>query len=163
MQFASSVALILFFPPSGRHDYRNSGNRDGHPSGLPRPYAGGRGRGRGSYNSRGNSSNDERQDSGYSAARWGSVAKDGDDGLSNFGGAKVQNSPGREAFPGGWGSVGSGGGSGWGGGGSANDNAGWGHGAGGASDAERGGSGWGSGPKKSENGWSGNTGSGGGW
>ncbi|KAF8410945.1 hypothetical protein HHK36_003482 [Tetracentron sinense] len=105
---------------TGRNDYRNGG-RDGHPSGLPRPY-GGRGRGRGSYNNgRGNSSSNERQDSGYGTSKWGSVSKDGDDGWSNFPGAKVQNSPGREAFPGGWGSGGSGsggGGSAWGGGGS---------------------------------------------
>ncbi|XP_054811877.1 transcription elongation factor SPT6 homolog isoform X2 [Prosopis cineraria] len=134
---------------TGRTDYRNSGNRDDHPSGLPHPYSGGRGRGRGrgSYNSRGNNSNNERQDSSFNAARWGSVTKDGDDGLSNFPGAKVQNSPGREAFPGGWGS---GGASGWGGGDSA-------------SDAERGSSGWGGGLKKSDNGWSGNAGGGTGW
>ena len=73
---------------------------------MPRPYGGGRGRGRGrgrgSYNNRGDNSNNERQDSGY-GGRWGSNnTKDSDDGLSNFPGAKVQNSPGREAFPGGW-------------------------------------------------------------
>ncbi|KAI4348564.1 hypothetical protein L6164_009273 [Bauhinia variegata] len=119
---------------TGRSDYRNNGNRDEHPSGVPRPYGGGRGRGRGSYNSsRGNSSNNERQDSGYSSGRWGSVTKDGD-GLNNFPGAKVQNSPGREAFPSGWVSGGSAGDSGWGGSGaSANDNS---------------GSGWGSWPEE---------------
>ncbi|KAM0026592.1 putative tex-like protein, HTH domain superfamily [Helianthus debilis subsp. tardiflorus] len=42
---------------TGRNDYRNGGNHDGHPSGLPRPYGGGGGRrpgrgGRGSYNNR---------------------------------------------------------------------------------------------------------------
>ncbi|KAJ1404514.1 YqgF/RNase H-like domain [Sesbania bispinosa] len=150
---------------TGRGDYRNNGNRDEHPSGVPRPYGGGRGRGRGSYNnSRGHNSHNERQDSGYGAGRWGSVAKDGDDSLSNFPGAKVQNSPGREAFPGGWG--GNSGGSGWGGGASTGDNGGWGHESGGAgpSDAERGSSGWGTGSKRaSENGWSGNAGGGSGW
>ncbi|XP_073222726.1 transcription elongation factor SPT6 homolog isoform X2 [Cicer arietinum] len=136
---------------TGRSDYRNNGNRDEHPSGVPRPYGGGRGRGRGSYNnsSRGHNSNSERQDSGYGTTRWGSAPKDGDDGLSNFPGAKVQNSPGREAFPGGWG----------GGGASTSDsNAGWGRGSGGAgpSDAEHGNSGWGTGSKRnSDNGWSG--------
>ncbi|PNX62658.1 hypothetical protein L195_g061252, partial [Trifolium pratense] len=87
----------------GRPDYRNNGSRDEHPSGVPRPYGGGRGRGRGSYNnsSRGHNSNNERHDG---ATRWGSAAtKDRDDNLSNFPGAKVQNSPGREAFPGSWG------------------------------------------------------------
>lgn len=96
----------------------STGRRDEHPSGVPRPYGGGRGRGRGSYNnsSRGHNSNNERQDSGYGGSRWGSSTKDGDDGLSNFPGAKVQNSPGREAFPGGWGGA------------STSDNRGWGHG-----------------------------------
>ncbi|XP_057506714.1 LOW QUALITY PROTEIN: transcription elongation factor SPT6 homolog [Actinidia eriantha] len=80
---------------SGRGDYRNSGNRDGHPSGVPRSYGGrGRGRGRvGSYNS-------DRQDSDHGSKKWD--AKDADSGWSSFPGAKVQNSPGREAFPGGW-------------------------------------------------------------
>ncbi|KAF8410946.1 hypothetical protein HHK36_003483 [Tetracentron sinense] len=110
---------------TGRNDYRNGG-RDGHPSGLPRPYGG---RGRGSYNGRGNSSSNERQDSGYGTSKWGSVSKDGDDGWSNFPGAKVQNSPGREAFPGGWGS----GGSGSGGGGSGGGN--WGGAGGGGWDS----------------------------
>ncbi|XP_019447116.1 PREDICTED: transcription elongation factor SPT6 homolog isoform X2 [Lupinus angustifolius] len=109
---------------TGRADYRNNGNLDEHPSGLPRPYGGGRGRDRGSYNndSRGHGSNNER------GGRRGSNARDGDDDLSNFPGAKVQNSPGREAFPGGWG--GSGGGSGWGGGAGTSDSGGWGGGAG---------------------------------
>ncbi|XP_027352655.1 transcription elongation factor SPT6 homolog isoform X3 [Abrus precatorius] len=143
----------------GRGDYRNSGNRDEHPSGVPRPYGGGRGRGRGrgsyDHSSRGHNSNNERQDSGH-GSRWGSATKDADDGLSNFPGAKVQNSPGREAFPGGWG------GSGWGSGANNSDNGGWGHGSGGAglSDGgEHGSSGWGTGSKKAaENGWSGNSG-----
>ncbi|KAH1194513.1 hypothetical protein GmHk_19G055290 [Glycine max] len=143
--------------------HRNNGNQDEHPSGVPRPYGGGRGRGRGrgSYNNRGDNSNNERQDSGY-GGRWGSNnTKDSDDGLSNFPGAKVQNSPGREAFPGGWGGGGSGGG-----GASNSDNGGWEQASGGAgpSDGEQGSSGWGSATKKaaSGNGWgSGN--SGGGW
>ncbi|KAI5427480.1 Transcription elongation factor spt6, variant 5 [Lathyrus oleraceus] len=127
---------------TGRPDYRNNGNRDEHPSGLPRPYGGGRGRGRGSYSnsSRGHNSNHERR---AGATRWGSAVKDGDDSLSNFPGAKVQNSPGREAFPGGWG-----------GGASGGDKSGWGA---GPSDAEQGNSGWGTGSKKAgDNGWSGN-------
>ncbi|KHN38799.1 Transcription elongation factor SPT6 [Glycine soja] len=119
----------------GRGEYRNNGNQDEHPSGVPRPYGGGRGRGRGrgrgSYNNRGDNSNNERQDSGY-GGRWGSNnTKDSDDGLSNFPGAKVQNSPGREAFPGGWG----------GGGGSGGGSSGWGGGGGGASNSDNGG--WG--------------------
>lgn len=50
--------------------------------------------------------------------------------MGNFPGAKFQNSPGREAFPGGWGTGGSGSGSGSGWGGKSND--GWGQGSGGA-------------------------------
>ncbi|KAJ7972055.1 Transcription elongation factor spt6 [Quillaja saponaria] len=101
---------------TGRNDYRNNSSRVGHPSRLPQPY-GGRGRGRGSnYSSWGSSTGNERQDSGYDAPRWGSVTKDGNDGLSNFPVAKVLNSPGREAFPGSWGTDGGGGGgSSWGG------------------------------------------------
>ncbi|KAE9586322.1 putative tex-like protein, HTH [Lupinus albus] len=100
---------------TGRVDYRNNGNLDEHPSGLPRPYGGGRGRDRDSYNnnSRGHGSKNERGD------RRGSNTWDGDDGLNNFPGAKVQNSPGREAFPGGWG-----------GGAGTSDSGGWGGGAG---------------------------------
>lgn len=121
------------FGVTGRNEYRNGGSRDGHPSGLPRPY-GGRGRGRG------NSSNNERHDSGFDAPTWGSDTKDGNDGLGNFPGAKVQNSPGKEAFPGGWGAGGSGsgdsswadgGGSGWAGRAGSNDNDGWGQESGG--------------------------------
>ncbi|KAM0990765.1 hypothetical protein ACFX2C_009237 [Malus domestica] len=164
---------------TGRSDHRNGGSRDGHPSGLPRPY-GGRGRGRGAYNNRGNSTGNERQDSGYDAPAWGSDSKDGDDGLGNFPGAKIQNSPGREAFPGGWGAGGSGsggGGSSWGGGAGSSGNDAWGGAAdngtsGWGSDAKKkgsgdGDSGWGSEPKKSTqsqsgNRWSGTDG-GGGW
>ncbi|XWS08222.1 hypothetical protein CRYUN_Cryun41cG0061200 [Craigia yunnanensis] len=124
---------------TGRNDYRNSSSRDGHPSGLPRPY-GGRGRGRGSYNS--SRGHNEGQDSSYDdTPKWDSGTKKGDDGWGNFPGAKVQNSPGREAFPGGWGTSGTESGSGWGGdkGGATTDN---------------GSSGWGSVPKgSSPGGW----------
>ncbi|KAH7556846.1 hypothetical protein JRO89_XS11G0002600 [Xanthoceras sorbifolium] len=143
----------------GRNDYRNGGGRDGHPSGVPRPYGGRGGRGRGSYNSRGN----DRQDSSYDTPKWDSGNKSGDDGFGSFPGAKV-NSSGREAFPGGWGGGGSG--TGGGGGGSSSwgagandgdgDGGGWGQGSGGNEKD----SGWGGGSKKeSDNGWSG----GGGW
>ncbi|XP_038702098.1 transcription elongation factor SPT6 homolog isoform X2 [Tripterygium wilfordii] len=98
---------------TGRNDYRNGGGRDVHPSGLPRPYSG-RGRGRASHNSsRGNSGSNERQDNSYdTTSKWDSDSKDENDGWNKFPGAKVQNSPGREAFPGGWGTGGSGGGGG---------------------------------------------------
>ncbi|KAK8925663.1 hypothetical protein KSP39_PZI018098 [Platanthera zijinensis] len=76
------------------------GGRDGHPSGLPRP---GRGRGRG----RG-------RDSDHGNSKWGSNSNVEDGGLSNFAGAKVQDSPGRERFPGGWGGSSGRGGGGWG-------------------------------------------------
>lgn len=83
---------------TGRGDYTHSGRQDRHPSGLPRPY-GDRGRvqGRGTHssNSRRGSSNNERQDADF--------GKRSDDGLESFPGARVQNSPGKEAFPGGWG------------------------------------------------------------
>lgn len=142
---------------TGRNDYRNGGGRDGHPSGLPRPY-GGRGRGRVTYND-----------------TWGSDAKDGNDGLGNFPGAKVQNSPGREAFPGVWGTDGSssGGGSGWAAGGAS----GWGKESGGGTGGWDGGandaapdnehSGWGSDSKKKgssdgTSGWGSQSGGGGG-
>ncbi|KAA8517882.1 hypothetical protein F0562_015329 [Nyssa sinensis] len=172
---------------TGRGDYRNGGGRDGHPSGMPRPY-GGRGRGRG----RGNSSNNDRQDSDYGSQKWG--AKDGDDGWSSFPGAKVQNSPGREAFPGGWGGSGSGsasasGGAGWGsgrdgggggswGGGSSGGGGGggglsWGQESGAAESGNAGtdigNSGWGGSkrssaqPQAGNGGWSGSSGGGGGW
>uniref|UniRef100_A0A1D1YSQ9 Transcription elongation factor spt6 n=1 Tax=Anthurium amnicola TaxID=1678845 RepID=A0A1D1YSQ9_9ARAE len=78
----------------GRFDHRNSsGARDGHPSGLPRPFERGHGRGRGNPRNEG-------QDTGYSSGRWGSGSRDDD--LSSFPGAKIQNSPGKERFPGGW-------------------------------------------------------------
>ncbi|KAK6928905.1 Spt6, SH2 domain [Dillenia turbinata] len=162
---------------------RNDHSRDGRPSGAPRPY-GGRGRGRGSYSGgRGNNNND-RQHSGYGSSNWGSSAKDGDgnSGWGSLPAAKVQNSPGRESFPGGWGSSesGSGGGN-WGGDGGAGNTGGWGQESGGGSGGNWGGgwfsgskddaganapdSGWGGGSKKgSGNGWSGSGGdSRGGW
>ncbi|KAG6744633.1 hypothetical protein POTOM_051270 [Populus tomentosa] len=142
---------------TGRNDYRSGGSRDGHQNGPPRPFSG-RGRGRGSYNStRGNNSGNERQDSGYDKPRWDSGTKDKDEGWGSFPGAKVQNSPGREAFPGGWGTGGSGGGSG-------GDNGGWGHGNGGGTDS--GNAGWGNTSLKrdsAQGGWgAGGVGSGGG-
>ncbi|KAL6997808.1 Transcription elongation factor spt6 [Sarracenia purpurea var. burkii] len=163
---------------SGRGDYRNGGNRDGHPSGLPRPDGGrgrgrGRGRGSGSYNSgEGNSTGNDRQDSDYGSQKWG--AKDGDDGgwvgggSSGFGGNSGDGggSNWSSGSGGGWGS--SGGSSGWGkgsggtgsGGADANaENSGWGsHGSGkgkessggtGSGDANAGSSGWGSGRNNS--------------
>ncbi|KAK6933979.1 Spt6, SH2 domain, partial [Dillenia turbinata] len=163
---------------TGRNDHRNSSGRDGHPSGAPRPY-GGRGRGRGSYSGgRGNNNND-RRDPGYDTSNWGSSARDGDgnNGWGSFSGAKVQNSPGRESLPGGWGSSGSGSGGGGGDGGSG-DTGGWGQESGGGSGGNWGGgwlsgskddaganaadSGWGGGSKKGTgNGWSGSGGGGG--
>ncbi|MQL71470.1 hypothetical protein Taro_003793, partial [Colocasia esculenta] len=81
-----------------RFDNRNSSAaRDGHPSGLPRPHDRSHGRGRGSTRNEGQ----DGQDTGYNSGGWGSTSKD--DGLSNFPGAKIQNSPGKERFPGGWG------------------------------------------------------------
>ncbi|GAV89269.1 hypothetical protein CFOL_v3_32687 [Cephalotus follicularis] len=130
----------------GRNDYRNGGGRDGHPSGLPRPH-GGRGHVRGSYNtSRGNDSI-EKKDSVNDAPKWDSGSKDGDDSWTNFPGSKVQNSPGREAFPGGWDTGGSGGASG-------GDNGGWGN---GGSGTDSGNSRWGkrSSASQADNGYSG--------
>ncbi|KAM0954059.1 putative tex-like protein, HTH domain superfamily [Dioscorea sansibarensis] len=75
--------------PSSRSGGRYGG-RD-HPSGLPRS---GRGFGRGR--------NNEGRDSGFGSGGWGSGQKNNDDNISSFPGAKVQNSPGREMFPGGW-------------------------------------------------------------
>lgn len=99
---------------TGGNDYRNGGGRGGHPSGVHRPY--GRGRGRGSHKERGNDTGNEGYDSGYGSSKWGSGSKDDDD-WNSFPGAKSQNTPGREAFPGGWGGSGGGGRSrGWSGG-----------------------------------------------
>lgn len=144
---------------TARNDYRDGG-RDGHPSGAPRPY-GGRGRGRGSDSGgRRNSSggNNDRSDSGYGAPKWGSSTKDNEESWGRFPGAKVQNSPGREAFPGGWGAGGSGtsgggwgsdnggGGTGWGSGGGDSSGGTWGNQGGDAGSVE--GSGWASGSKR---------------
>ncbi|XP_010922250.1 transcription elongation factor SPT6-like [Elaeis guineensis] len=130
----------------GRFDSRNnSGGRDGHPSGLPRP---GRGRGRGRGNHFAGSSD-------FGSAKWGSGSKDEDDGLNSFPGAKVQNSPGRERFPGGWGGGGSGGSGGWSGNNrTGNDGDGW-----GSSSA----AGSGGGRDGGTGGWSGGGSAGGGW
>ncbi|KAK8575678.1 hypothetical protein V6N13_033070 [Hibiscus sabdariffa] len=135
---------------------RSGCGQDGHPSGAPRPYRG-RGRGRG----RGGRGRNDRQDSSYDdTPKWdsGSPKKGDDDGWGSFPGAKVQNSPGREAFPGGWGASGTesgsgnGGGSGWGGGGTG----GW-----GASGTESGnGGGWGASGTESGSGKGGGSGSG---
>ncbi|OMP03733.1 hypothetical protein COLO4_10242 [Corchorus olitorius] len=125
---------------TGRNDYRNSSSRDGHPSGLPRPY-GGRGRGRGSYNS--SRGHNDGQDSSYDTPKWDSGSKKGDDGW-----AKVQNSPGREAYSGGWGTGGTESGSGWGASGneagSGGGGSGWGASGNEAGSGGGGGSGWGS-------------------
>ncbi|KAI4378424.1 hypothetical protein MLD38_015904 [Melastoma candidum] len=103
---------------TGRNDYRGGDGRDGYHGGVPRPY-GGRGRGRDSYNNyRGDNSNHDRQDSGYEAPRWDSGNKDGGDGWGSFSSAK--NSPGKEAFSGGWGGGGTSGGN------DAGDHGGWG-------------------------------------
>ncbi|GAB4839176.1 hypothetical protein Ancab_028702 [Ancistrocladus abbreviatus] len=103
---------------TGRNDYGN-GACGGHPSGVPRPY-GGHGRGRGSQKRDRDGGNFDRQDSGYGSKwsldkknghgpKWGSSAnEDGDNSWGSFPGAKVQNSPGREAFLGGWGRSGDG-------------------------------------------------------
>ncbi|KAJ8759840.1 hypothetical protein K2173_009941 [Erythroxylum novogranatense] len=121
---------------TGRPDY--SGNRDSHHGGVPRP-SGGRGRGRGSYNSRVNSTSNERQDSGYDNRR------------ETFSGGGGGGS--------GWGSGGGGGGGG-GGWGSGGDTAGWGRGNGGRTESEN--SGWGNDSKRvSQAGWS--ESAGGGW
>ncbi|MCL7022301.1 hypothetical protein MKW94_013072, partial [Papaver nudicaule] len=163
-------------PRTGRGgDFRNGGGGRDHPSGVPRPYGGGgrgRGRGRDSYNGGGRGNND-RQDSGYSSSKWGgSGSKEGgDDGWSGFPGAKVQNSPGKEAFPGGWGGGGGGGsGGGWGSGGWDSPGGSKGADAMDTSGNDAGNdSGWGGGSKKSGSsqpeggsGWGG-SGGGGGW
>ncbi|KAJ4828346.1 Transcription elongation factor spt6, partial [Turnera subulata] len=145
---------------TGRNDYRSSGGRGGHQSGIPKPY-GGRGRGRGS---RGNAGGNDRQDTGNDNTRWDSSTNDGNEGWGSFPGAKVQNSPGREAFPGGWGTGGSGGSSGWGSGAGDNSNGGWVNGSGGT-DNEK--SGWGGGgsakrggssQSQGDSGWAGGSG-----
>ncbi|KAL5977005.1 hypothetical protein ACLOJK_021343 [Asimina triloba] len=82
----------------GRNELRNGGSRGGHPSGLPRPS----GHGHGHHHVRGSQhGRSQEHDSGYGSSEWG---KKGDDNeLSSFPGAKVQNSPGKEFFAGGWG------------------------------------------------------------
>ncbi|ONK61390.1 uncharacterized protein A4U43_C08F29410 [Asparagus officinalis] len=90
----------------GRSEYRNNyggDNQDGHPSGLPRPGRGGRGRG---GRGRGRGGRDSRNDDFVSSPKWGGGGSgprnDDGGGLSSFPGAKVQDSPGTERFPGGW-------------------------------------------------------------
>ncbi|KAM7257034.1 hypothetical protein ACFE04_012775 [Oxalis oulophora] len=86
---------------TGRNDYRSRSGRDGHhPSGAPRPHSG-RGRGRGSYSgsSRAHSSNNN---DNYDTPKRDSANKNDDGGWGSFPGAKVNISPGKEAFPGGW-------------------------------------------------------------
>lgn len=167
----------------GRNDYRNGG-RDGHPSGAPRPYeGGGRGRGRGrggrgSYHGNRDGGSRDGGDSSY-GSKWSSDNKDGGHGSKwgsdnnkegnsgswgSFPGAKVQNAPGEEAFPGGWGSSGGGGSSSgaWGdsgsGGGGRGGSSSWG-GTGGDAGND---AGWGSGSKSNSKGWSDSGGGGGG-
>ncbi|WOH06329.1 hypothetical protein DCAR_0625754 [Daucus carota subsp. sativus] len=79
---------------TGRGDYTPGGRHDRHPSGLPRPY-GDRGQGMHNNNGRRVGASNERQDADF--------GKRSDDGLENFPGARVQNSPGKGAFPGSWG------------------------------------------------------------
>jgi transcription elongation factor SPT6 len=84
---------------SGRSDYRNGDGQERHPSGMPRPYGGRSGSGSGSV------SVSNRHEERRPNSRWDSKdAGSGDNNKTwdNFPGAKVQNSPGREAFPGGW-------------------------------------------------------------
>ncbi|KAJ6363606.1 hypothetical protein OIU78_003727 [Salix suchowensis] len=92
--------------------------------------------------------------------KWDSGTKDGDEGWGSFPGAKVQNSPGKEAFPGGWGTGASSGGSGWGGGASGGDNSGWGGGASGGTDSRNSGRGTSSSKRDSAQGGWGAAGSG---
>ncbi|XWS65425.1 hypothetical protein CRYUN_Cryun05aG0111700 [Craigia yunnanensis] len=90
----------------------NEGGWRGHSFDRDQSSTPGSRTGRGSYNS--SRGHYEGQDSSYDdTPKWDSGTKKGDDGWGNFPGAKVQNSPGREAFPGGWGTAGSGSGSGW--------------------------------------------------
>ncbi|KAF3790785.1 Transcription elongation factor [Nymphaea thermarum] len=90
---------------TGRGDYRNGNARDGHPSGLPRPYGNDRGRG-----GRGGRGHRDGQDSFTS--NWGqsSDSKDGGGGGGgwggSFGGTNASKSPSRGDAPGTWGSSG---------------------------------------------------------
>uniref|UniRef100_A0A2P2KHS7 Transcription elongation factor spt6 n=1 Tax=Rhizophora mucronata TaxID=61149 RepID=A0A2P2KHS7_RHIMU len=118
---------------TGRHDYKNGGSREANHGGVPKPY-GGRGNGRSSFNSsrvnsNSNSNSNDKQDTGYDSRGWDSNSKGNDEGWGRFPGAKVQNSPGRDAFSGAWGTAGSSGGGSWGGrGASGSGTGGWGHG-----------------------------------
>ncbi|KAF6149458.1 hypothetical protein GIB67_016996 [Kingdonia uniflora] len=159
---------------TGRNDHRNNSSGP-HPSGLPRHDGGERGRGRGggrgrdSYNDRGHNNYKDGGTDGWSSFPGAKVQNSpGREAFpggwgNSFPGAKVQNSPGREAFPGGWSSGGSGGGGadsgadggGWGGSNGGND---WGRG-GGQSGGGSGDDGWGKSGAGGGNG-RGNTGAG---
>ncbi|CAK9143041.1 unnamed protein product [Ilex paraguariensis] len=91
----------------------------GGDGGQGRGCGRGRGRGRG-RNSCGDCSTNERKDFSYAtSSKWGSNSNEGIRiGRNNFPGARVQNSPSKEAFPGDWGSrngIADGGNGGWGG------------------------------------------------
>ncbi|XP_020672293.1 transcription elongation factor SPT6 homolog isoform X1 [Dendrobium catenatum] len=110
----------------------------------------------------GSNSNDDHDNS-----KWGSNSND-DDGLSSFPGAKVQDSPGKERFPGGWDATGRGGG-GWGGSNNAaedREDGGFGGRGWGNSRGDSAGGGWGGGDagfgSNTGGGWGGNSTGGGG-
>ncbi|GMJ14356.1 hypothetical protein HRI_005104800 [Hibiscus trionum] len=162
----SVAAMVPMRSPAGGGSSGGSGGwGDGGQSSTPgsrsgRGRDGGRGRGRG-RGGRGRGRN-ERQDSSYGdTPKWDSSNKGDDDGWGSFPGAKVQNSPGREAFPGGWGASGTE---------SGNGNGGWGGGGWGASGTESGsgngggggGGGWGAFGTESGSGKGGGSGWGGG-
>ncbi|XP_020528358.1 transcription elongation factor SPT6-like [Amborella trichopoda] len=133
--------------PGSRTGRHGNNARDGHPSGVPRPYGQGRGRG---------GRNDEGNDSGYGSSKWGSGANDSGGGWGS----------GSKDSGGGWGSGSKDTGGGW-GSGSKDTGGGWGSGS-----KESGGGAWGSlsGHKSSESpsrddlqaggGWSGSAGGG---
>ena len=82
----------------------SGGSQDRHPSGLTtKPHVE---QSHCNYNSRRGSNTNGGKGSGYgSTFQWGSDCTNGsgiENGWKNFPGAKIQNSPGREAFPGGW-------------------------------------------------------------
>ena len=82
----------------------SGGSQERHPSGLTtKPHVE---QSHCNYNSRRESNTNRGKGSGYgSTFQWGSDCTNGsgiENGWKNFPGAKIQNSPGREAFPGGW-------------------------------------------------------------
>ncbi|KAK7837532.1 uncharacterized protein LOC112001279 [Quercus suber] len=88
----------------GKNDSMSGGSQDRHPSGLTtKPHVE---QSHCNYNSRRESNTNGGKGSGYgSNFQWGSDCTNGsgiENGWKNFPGAKIQNSPGREAFPGGW-------------------------------------------------------------